>query len=93
MLKDSKTSKKDIKLIVKGERNGCRVAALDGLFYLLSKDSNADKEIKVLVAETLGWYRYSYKKNDIIERCKEFYADEKDPAVKAELLKTLNRLQ
>lgn len=93
MLKDSKTSKKDIKLIVKGERNGCRVAALDGLFYLLSKDSNADKEIKVLVAETLGWYRYSYKKNDIIERCKEFYADEKDPAVKAELLKTLNRLK
>lgn len=93
MLKDSKTSKKDIKLIVKGERNGCRVAALDGLFYLLSNDSKADNEIKVLVAETLGWYRYSYKKDDIIERCKEFYAEEKDPAVKAELLKTLNRLK
>ena len=66
---------------------------MDGLFYLLSKDSKADNEIKVLVAETLGWYRYSYKKDNIIERCKEFYAEEKDPAVKAELLKTLNRLQ
>ncbi len=93
MLQDKNTSIKRKKSIVRSERNGCRVAALEGLYYLLSKDSKSDNEIKVLVAETLGWYRYSCKKDEIVERCKEFYAQEKNPAVTNELLKTINRLQ
>lgn len=92
-LKDSSTPVKERTFTVSGQRNGCDARALDGLFYLLSPESHVDDAVKVNVAEVLGWYRYSYKKEEILQKCNELYTKEKSPVVKNELLKTINRLK
>lgn len=92
-LKDSSTPVKERTLTISGQRNGCDVRALDGLFYLLSPESHVDDAVKVSAAEVLGWYRYSYKKEEILQKCNELYTKEKSPVVKNELLKTINRLK
>lgn len=92
-LKDSSTPVKERTFTVSGQRNGCDVRALDGLYYLLSPESQVDDAMKVSVAEVLGWYRYSYKKEEILQKCNELYTKEKSPVVKNELLKTINRLK
>lgn len=92
-LKNSSTPVKERTFTVSGQRNGCDARALDGLFYLLSPESHVDDAVKVNVAEVLGWYRYSYKKEEILQKCNELYTKEKSPVVKNELLKTINRLK
>lgn len=92
-LKDKNTPVKEKNFTISGQRNGCNVAALDGFFFLLASDDQADEAMKVAIAETLGWYRYSYRKDEIIRKCQELAAREKSAAVKNELLKAINRLK
>ena len=74
------------------ERNKCSVEALDVLYSMIEKADN-DETLRVLAAEILGWYVYSYKKPEIIVKVKELYGNAPEGAVKNELLKTINRLE
>jgi hypothetical protein len=57
--------------------------------WLASCDDAAQR---VAIAETLGWYRYSYLRDEIASRCRDLLATEADDAVRAELAKTVRRL-
>lgn len=57
-------------------------------------DKSEDSLIRLRLAEALGWYTYSYKKQIIIDSCKKIASEEPDGSVlKNELIKTANRLQ
>jgi hypothetical protein len=57
-------------------------------------DKSEDPLIRLRLAEALGWYTYSYKKQIIIDSCKKIASEEPDgSALKNELIKTANRLQ
>ena len=60
----------------------------------------ADKEnplvIRLNMAEALGWYIYSYRKQEIIDGFNKILkeqAQELDPKLKAEMVQTINRLK
>jgi len=82
---------KDKKFTVRRERNGCCAYALDDMFKLLQNET--DQEFRVAIAEVFGWYVYSYRKDEIISRCEELLANEKEDRVAHELLKSINRLK
>ena len=63
---------------------------LNELFDYLKKGEN--KDLRVLIAESLGWYLYSSQRHPIIAFCKQQVSEEKDEAVKNELQKTISRL-
>ena len=70
------------------ERNKSNVNALGVLYDMIANGTESEK---VLAAEILGWYVYSYQKPQILAKVKEFYENASDGAVKNELLKTINR--
>ena len=82
---------KEKRFTVRAERNSCCAYALDDMFKLLQKET--DQDFRILIAEVFGWYVYSYKKEEIIKRCSELLANEKDERVANELLKSINRLK
>lgn len=90
-LSDGKLKDKDIRFFISGQRNKCLPSAIEPLLNIISSSTN--KTFKIQAAEALGWFRYSYQKNMIIEKCKELYGAEQDADLKGELLKTLNRLK
>jgi hypothetical protein len=61
------------------------------MFKLLQNET--DQEFRVAIAEVFGWYVYSYRKDEIISRCEELLANEKEDRVAHELLKSINRLK
>lgn len=89
-LNDAKTTDKAKSFTISAQRNACSTLFLDQLFTGL-KESNI-LSLRLLTAETLGWYVYSYKKDYIVTKCKELQAVEKNEQVKNELLKSINRL-
>ncbi|MBR7157095.1 MAG: HEAT repeat domain-containing protein [Bacteroidales bacterium] len=89
-LLDPQGSAKEKISTLNGERNGCNVNALEGIYHLVANGSESEQ---VLAAEVLGWYVYSYKKPEIIAKAKELYANAPEGAVKNELLKSINRLE
>lgn len=82
---------KEKRFTVRAERNSCCAYALDDMFKLLQNET--DQDFRILIAEVFGWYVYSYKKEEIIKRCSELLANEKDERVANELLKSINRLK
>ena len=66
---------KEKRFTVRRERNGCCAYALDDMFKLLQNET--DQDFRVAIAEVFGWYVYSYRKDEIIERCSELLAVEK----------------
>ena len=78
------------RFIITAQRNLVNTLYLDEMIRIIKEGT--DHELRLLTAETLGWYQYSYKKGYIVEQCKECLASEKDDAVKNELQKTINRL-
>lgn len=82
---------KEKRFTVRRERNGCCAYALDDMFKLLQNET--DQDFRVAIAEVFGWYVYSYRKDEIIERCSELLAVEKNERVANELLKSINRLK
>ncbi len=75
---------------IESERNKCSVDALGVLYDMIDNGTESEK---VLAAEILGWYVYSYKKGEILAKVKEFYSNASEERVKSELLKTINRLE
>ncbi len=91
LLNSSDHPLKEKKFTVRGERNSCNAFALDDMFKLLQNET--DQDFRVAIAEVFGWYVYSYKRDEIIKRCSELRANEKDERVANELLKSINRLK
>lgn len=86
---DSLTFKKR-RLTVSSQKNRCNVKYLDELLDYLKTGKN--EELRLLVAETLGWYEYSAASGKIIETLKSLIPDENDVTVRNEMTKSLNRL-
>jgi hypothetical protein len=86
----SDTLPKSVRFIISAQRNLCQTEHLAELFDYLKNGS--DTGLRVLTAETFGWYVYSVKRNEILAFCREQQAAEQDAAVKNELEKTINRL-
>jgi len=90
-LNDSRTTLRDKKFIVSAQRNNCNPYCVDEMIKLLQESE--DQEFRVDIAETLGWYVYSYKKNEIVAKCESLLSQEKNEGVANELTKTINRLK
>lgn len=57
-------------------------------------DNSESVELRTSLAEALGWFTLSYRKGDIISTCRSVASEENlDPVLRAELLKTANRLE
>lgn len=91
LLKDPEANKTDKRYAITGERNGCNPFAVEYFYYTIENDS--DKMYRLLAAEALGWYEFSYIKPQIIEKCEALVAVVDDVDVKNELVKTINRLR
>ena len=91
LLKDANANKKDKRYAITGERNGCNPFAVEYFYYTIENDN--DQMYRLLAAEALGWYKYSYIKPQIIEKCKSLVEVVDDEKVKNELVKTINRLK
>jgi len=75
---------------IAAQRNLCHTQYLNELFDYL-KTGN-DNVLRVLVAETFGWYVHSWQRDTILAFCQQQLSEEKDAAVKNELQKTIGRL-
>ena len=64
-------------------------------FLALVADKENPLEIRLNMAEALGWYIYSYRKQEVIDGCQKILAENSDlePELKAELEQTINRLK
>lgn len=91
LLLDPKADKTDKRYAITGERNGCNPFALEYFYHTVEND--ADQMYRVMAAEAMGWYCYSYKKPEIIEKCEALVKVVDNEAVKNELVKTINRLK
>jgi hypothetical protein len=68
---------------------------VESIPYLLKilQDEQEEPKIRTYIAEVLGWYNFSIKKNEIIRICEEMINSSILPEdLKAEILKTKNRL-
>ncbi len=74
-------------------RNNSYHTKVDSYLKVLG-DSGQDLNLRIKLAEALGWFTLSYRKGDIISACKSL-SDEQglDQRLKNELLKTANRLE
>ena len=81
---------KQKKSTVQVQRNACNPFCVEPMLaWFTACDDTAQR---TAIAETLGWYRYSYLRDDIVARCRDLMATEPDGAVRAELAKTVRRL-
>ena len=64
-------------------------------FLALVADKENPLEIRLNMAEALGWYIYSYRKQEVIDGCQKILSENPDlePELKAELTQTINRLK
>lgn len=91
MLSDDSLTFKQRRLTVSSQRNGCSVKYLDCLLDYLKNGRN--DELRLLVAETLGWYEYSAASGKIIEALTPLIEKESDTRIRNEMIKTCNRLE
>ncbi len=63
-LLDPKVADKAKKFTISALRNSCEVSHLETLFTFFKESDN--DVLKLQLAEAFGWYKYSYKKNDIL---------------------------
>jgi hypothetical protein len=89
-LLDPKVESRNKRFTITSLRNSNQVAYLDTLFNFM-KVSN-DQNLRQLLAEALGWYTRSWKKQEIIDFCNAQATVETNEAVKKELLRTVRRL-
>ncbi len=78
------------KLFIRAQRNQCRTDALDPIAEYYTRCS--DPDTKLLIAETLGWYRYSYLAPHAQSLCQSLLEKESDPRLRAELTKSIHRI-
>jgi hypothetical protein len=84
------TLPKSVRFIISMQRNLCQTEYLAEMFDYLK--NGGDTGMRILAAETFGWYVYSWKRDEILAFCRQQWETEQDAAVKNELEKTVNRL-
>ncbi len=89
---DTLSSEKAVKFTVRGQRNNMVHEYVPFLLKYIDRPTTS-VEMQVIIIEALGWHALSYQTPLIAERTLAISKDEKyDPAVRAEALKTYNRL-
>ena len=92
ILSADKTDKKRISAI-RSVRNNPYHDNLNAYFAVISNPENSE-EIRVNMAEALGWFNYSYRKPEIISFAETTIKDPNLPVkVKKELIQTINRMK
>ena len=90
-LTSPETPFKEKRSTVQVQRNACNPFCVEPMIaWFKTCDDPAQRTV---IAETLGWYRYSYKRKDIIATCESLLAAEPEAGVRNELQKTLRRLK
>ncbi len=89
-----KTAKASVRLSeIRGYRNYNNHKNVNSLLYVL-QDSNEDTSIRITLAEALGWFTSSTKKDDIIAALNLVCSDVKSaPELKDEALQSIGRLK
>lgn len=82
---------KNMRFTIMALRNSNSIANLNILFDFMKRGE--DKELRIMLAEAFGWYRYSCKRDEIIEFCSNLASKESDSDVKRELERTVYRLK
>jgi hypothetical protein len=90
-LLNSETNQKTKRFTITALRNSCDPTHLDLLFRYYESLKNADE--KVLLIEALGWYKYSWRKAEIVKFCNDCLSAENEEAVENEIIRTLTRLK
>jgi hypothetical protein len=90
-LLDKSISAKEKKFTITSLRNSTNPTYLDTLFRFMKEST--DNDLKLLLAEALGWYTQSWRRDDIIKFCQEQLNVEQNEQVKSELIRTINRLK
>jgi hypothetical protein len=74
-------------------RNNSYHAKVDHYLDVLG-DPSQPPELRIKLAEALGWFTLSYRKGEIIAACRQLEANpDVDQRLKNELVKTVNRLE
>ena len=89
-LADPETPFKQRRSTVSAQRNACNPYCVEPMLAWFKTCD--DVQMRIDIAETLGWYRYSYKKTEILQACRALLDTEPEPAVRNELQKTIRRL-
>ncbi|MBR3065475.1 MAG: hypothetical protein IKG90_07525 [Bacteroidales bacterium] len=89
-LTNPEVSLRDKRFTVSAQRNNCNPFCVAPMLAWFRQCE--DVPMRTAIAETLGWYRYSYKKDEILAACRTLLEEEKEPAVRNELEKTVRRL-
>ncbi len=89
-LTDTGTPFKQRRSTVSAQRNACNPYCVEPMLAWFKTCD--DVQMRIDIAETLGWYRYSYKKTEILQACRALLDTEPEPAVRNELQKTIRRL-
>jgi len=64
------------------------------LYHSVIADKDNSEEVRINMAEALGWFKYSHRKDQIVDFCNRLAKDPSVPAaVAAELIQTVNRLK
>ena len=72
-------------------RNNPRTPNLD-LYLAFLADSTAPADLRTVMAEALGWFKFSWRKDDIVAACKKLLESPQPEELKEELLQTINRI-
>ncbi|MDD5766235.1 MAG: HEAT repeat domain-containing protein [Candidatus Marinimicrobia bacterium] len=72
-------------------RNYQFTAAIPGLMTVASNPA-MESQVRIAALESLGWFVFSYQHNQIIAACESIRKTDRDAGVKAEALKTRNRI-
>ena len=89
-LTKAEVSLRDKRFTISAQRNNCNPFCIEPMLAWFRQCD--DVQMRIDIAETLGWYRYSYRKSEILDACRSLLGSEKEAAVRAELEKTLRRL-
>ena len=73
-------------------RNNPRTPNLD-LYLAFLADNTAPADLRTVMAEALGWFNLSWRKNDIVAECEKLLETSQPEELKEELLQTINRIR
>ena len=82
------------KLYISSLRNNPIPSMVPDILWTLA-DAKTENDLRIQLAEALGWFTRAYNREQIISGCQSILASEKgiDPALADELTKTINRLK
>lgn len=89
-LKDESIAPRSRRLSITTHRNLCQTEHLDIMLDYL-KNGQSD-ELRLDIAETMGWYLYSWRLTEIRSALEQQLSKEQNATIKYEIEKTLNRL-